>query len=639
MEDTAENYIKFFSPSDLSRNYYLDRIPRRLSELEKKQFLSDFNEIIELYQIRQYFDNSLYLDSWDKEYIRSLDDTSDKLWESAKKKILQITDKEFEEIVSVIRFDFLDDFLKLIDNLNLVKKISSQSIETLLNKKKLTLYQLLSHKRIVRQFESIIINEMFRDFNGAELLLSSFEQNSEKEFSFPNGLTEQKRKEIIIGYLELDSDKININYLRLIIHANSGNKLGIDDRIKLKARRRKKELESQLFNHDNMIEEGFTLQLSREQLEIVKVENGTYTYSETYLDSQNTDLNLFVAMNRIFGFVSPLGGMTLVSKKSEVTFFDLFGLKSSNEYPDNYNFHKKQKIAFYQILLFKKYLSQKSKSIEDIIQAFAEHLKTKIEGLRFDISETAMLASYSSKIRNFSPILEYLLKQYKCYIEEKFIDFDLLEISSKPLLISDIKSIASRRYIYLTESSKLKEYIYMMFSDQSPIYYIENYSKGYRNLYSLLDNEDIKLEYFLDFQQKVILKLVDCNFLTITESSHVKISNLNEIKVLKDFYLHEYLSYWFYNQSQRNLIDNWVESNDINFSNDFLSKVEIDYWNYYLNSKSFTNGKDIRNKYAHGSNSVSESEQFHDYHWILILTIMLLLKIYYDLYFTEKESQ
>jgi hypothetical protein len=69
----------------------------------------------------------------------------------------------------------------------------------------------------------------------------------------------------------------------------------------------------------------------------------------------------------------------------------------------------------------------------------------------------------------------------------------------------------------------------------------------------------------------------------------------------------------------------------VKFDSTLFSKQEIDYLNYHLNKKGFTNGLDIRNKYLHGSNSGSEKGHKNEYYILLRLIILVLLKIVDDL--------
>ena len=62
------------------------------------------------------------------------------------------------------------------------------------------------------------------------------------------------------------------------------------------------------------------------------------------------------------------------------------------------------------------------------------------------------------------------------------------------------------------------------------------------------------------------------------------------------------------------------------YENTLFSKNEYDYLNYYLNSK-FSNGLELRNKYAHGTHSTDGSQHFNDYFKFLEILVLIIIKI------------
>lgn len=93
------------------------------------------------------------------------------------------------------------------------------------------------------------------------------------------------------------------------------------------------------------------------------------------------------------------------------------------------------------------------------------------------------------QIRIVAPALESLLNQYSLYIDDGEIDFELLEISSKPISFGSIKSIVATKYIYPILDSKLGQLFYTFFSDQSILHYVKPYKEKYNSFYHLLIHE------------------------------------------------------------------------------------------------------------------------------------------------------
>jgi hypothetical protein len=61
--------IKFYSASDWSSGYYLEKAENRLLQNNIDIQHLDINDIIELYNVSLFFDNKVYLKTWDEEKI------------------------------------------------------------------------------------------------------------------------------------------------------------------------------------------------------------------------------------------------------------------------------------------------------------------------------------------------------------------------------------------------------------------------------------------------------------------------------------------------------------------------------------------------------------------------------------------
>ena len=64
----------------------------------------------------------------------------------------------------------------------------------------------------------------------------------------------------------------------------------------------------------------------------------------------------------------------------------------------------------------------------------------------------------------------------------------------------------------------------------------------------------------------------------------------------------------------------------LQYENTLFSKKESEYLNYFLNSK-FSNGLELRNKYAHGTHSLDEVQHQIDYFKFLEIIVLIVIKI------------
>jgi hypothetical protein len=334
----------------------------------------------------------------------------------------------------------------------------------------------------------------------------------------------------------------------------------------------------------------------------------------------------------LFGFNDETGLTTLYNRQSEMDVMERIGMTSKNEYPTGMRFMQKNQTALIQVVSFNHYLSEKNRSLEELIQSFirlALDKETMISGLklRFATNDTTFL----EKIRTLAPELEFLLKQYQVFVSEGKVDFELIEIDSTPLAFSQVKSLLKKRYAYAT-GKKIENVKFHFFSDQSSLHYTETFKDKYSNFYDLLDKEEeVKMEQFANYQQDLIRYLTTEGYLISDDEHRVKMKDDTMMYLIGELHRNEVISYWHYPKEVRDLLDEMENEKLIRFEDTLFSMPEISYLNYYLNKKKFTNGLNIRNKYLHGSNSGSENEHRTEYYILLKLVIVVLLKIIDDL--------
>lgn len=105
---------------------------------------------------------------------------------------------------------------------------------------------------------------------------------------------------------------------------------------------------------------------------------------------------------------------------------------------------------------------------------------------------------------------------------------------------------------------------------------------------------------------------------------------MQEIIVLKDLYNNKVISYWHIPEEYRIIVDSLADKGLVKFESTLFTTDEVDYFNYLLN-KTFCNGLDLRNKYAHGYQGRNEEERRNDYYNFLLIMILVLWKIIDDL--------
>jgi len=628
------NRIIFFSKEDGAAGPNLHKAEELLKTINLEGEFG-IQDIMEFYHVKQYFDSELYLLSWTQDDITFFKKAVEQTWVVVKKYMLGINNENIIDNLNKVNYSYVQSFWELIDQFAIYKKINKNTFSLVLSKFHRNIYNILSSTNIVKYFNLEIKDFLLQYSEAAELLISSIEEKhrSAHELYFPKSLSLPDKELIISNYL--DSPEANLNYVRLVVSSRDTPEFKLSPKVRLKAKKKSEELNNQILEKGHTWSEGLRIAIAKDQEEPIKIRreanNLEISYSETYLNNQTGSIPLFNVFANLFHYTDQQGLIKLVSLDSELDVLEKTLMKSKNEYLIGSSFIRKNFQSQMQLLIFNRYLKSKDTSIEQLIETYIDDLlRNHFQIINFRFNFPSNDSSYLEKIRILAPEFEFMLRQYKIFVEEGEIDFDLLELQSNAVRFSEVRSLHNKKYIYIKDDKMLR-LKYQFFSDQSMLHYVEPHKSKYRNLYKLLTKEDVFLEQFKSYQIDIINNLVEEGYLCITDSGLVKINKQVFIFLLGELFKNEVLSYWNYPGHIRDVIDEMINKDLVFVQNTLFTKQEQQYLNFYLNKKEFTNGLDLRNKYLHGTNSPSEDSQKQDYYLLLKLLILSLLKIKDDL--------
>lgn len=634
--------IQFFSIYDGASGYYLKEGEKLLSQIDLNKDL-DINDLLERYNIKLYFDNGLYLNSWDKQKRDELKEKTNACWQLVKSFFLKLDSETIETAFDQVLFQYRSNFWEIINQLEIYKKISEEVLQEILDKYPKEIRNILQEERIVRKFSESIRTFLLANSNTAELILSASEEHNSRnprKLFFPKSLSDNDKEKIIQDYL--DSEKPNLNYVSLVEFTKDST-LKLSDKTKLKAKRITNKISNDLLNSDLTSSHvyGVEVALNKEQIVPVTYRNEsntlTVTYSYDILINVIKSQCLSCLFKEIFFFLDEQGLITLVSKTSEINTMESIFMRSKNEYFKGLAFSKKNMLSLAQIALTQHLLKVNTLSLNDLIKTYLKknsEYDGELSKLRFTFPTESL--SDVEKIRLIAPELESLLKQYQLYLTDGEIDFELLGISSTPVNFSQIQSNVENKYLYANQNTNIGELFHPFFSNQGFLHYIDLFKDKYDNFYSLLTSEDVRLENFEDYQVQQIDKLISENHLYVDENGMLRIRNVIKFYLLKKLYENEVLSYWHFPPNFRNEMDKMLDEKLCYSKSTLFTDQEIAYLNYYLNKREFTDGPDLRNKYLHGTNPSSAEENSTDFAYYLRIVILCLLKIEEDLHLYQE---
>lgn len=312
------------------------------------------------------------------------------------------------------------------------------------------------------------------------------------------------------------------------------------------------------------------------------------------------------------------------------------GVRSQNEYNDGMVFSLSEMTSHTQIIGYNKIVGDLGTSLEEIIHyVFTNALQERYkfaENARFYIPTAS---SYFEKVRLIAPEFESVLKQFKLYVEDDCIDFELLQISSTPTSIKDIPSLNQNKYIYFNYNNKeILGCSNLFFSDQTLLAYVEPFKdEKYHTLFDLLANEQVKFNSYEEHQKPRLEYLISKGFIAVDNNGYIQIVNIQRALILKDLYDNEFASFYRYPKDFRIEVQKMATEDIILFNSSLFSKPEQAYFNYFLNKSEFTNGHDLRNSYLHGTQANPNEIQKHEYAYFtyMKLIVLVILKIDDDL--------
>lgn len=628
--------VKFYSKEDMASGYNLIKAEEIINDFDEQKEYNDINELIEFYNITKYIDNGVFLKSWDEEYIQIAKDTSKKMKSVIFKEFNNIQNETLIDVFDNLNKRYRDDFFEIIYNIIDNINIESDTIKKLLNKYPYYIYDILTNKKIVDKYDNVIKEHMIIDVENSTRIFTDvyLVKDSRKKITIPASLTKEEKEEIVKKYLDLEIPKPNINYLRLLINTPDKKEFGLSARTKLLIKKEIEKQENELFsNSDTSLSTEFLVKivpnLSKYKQEIFTDRKWDLSYSLDWIKDNKdfpTLLNNFIYL---FGFVDQQMRWTNTAKKSHLGLVEgHLTMHAKDDYIGGYAFQSLNAIADMQQRAYYETLQKMDIRLEDVIEwFFNEYLKKEFGIDDFRASMSSNKTTYLEKCRFILPEMEGALKKYNYYIDDRYINHELLDMTSTPISFSNIKSILKNKYIY--PNQKNDDYIlidYALFSDQCMLSYVERIKNSYSSFYELLKNEEIKLSDINEFDMSLIEKLKEYELISINEDQSITISDTIKVGILRDLHENDVIAFWKYPKVFRETIIELVDKGLVYFDSSLLSKPEIAYLNYYLNRKEYINSLDLRNKYDHGTKS-SGNEQEHYLNYIIILRLFILIII------------
>lgn len=626
--------VTFYNLSDFGNYWDEDRVNTLLNRADDNLSIDDILELNEVQKIMKYFKPELKNTQKYKDMLKLC---REKLYKNFPK----IYDDNINKYFKKITFQkYRTDFFEIIEKMKRYKNLSNIGFNNLIRSSNFSIIYIMSCKELLNIWGQALYSYLEANPRYISIVLKKYINSEEYNSSWylpkeiDNTDSLKHLTEIYVNY-----PKANVNVLENIAQAPNVNGFRLDDYLKYKAKKRVDRFNEQFFEKNSGIKRTTMVGFS-DNVEWFKVKNhGTESkiiISRKWIDNNldyPTLLNNFIYL---FGLTDIKFRSTLVSLKSQETELELLVHNwTINSYKNNRVFE--EKFALQRLLMQGYYyeLLRHNIRIEQICEWFFNTYIPKefnIKGFRFNAP--SLDSKYLEKCRSLFSEIDNIIRQFNLFSSLGNIDQDLLNFSSTPVDIANVKNLIPKKFVYASkEDGEVASYY--LFSNQC----FTGLAVKYKSKNFLDAIQNYKLEYSkIDEIDKAELDYLIQHHVVFNENDKLSL-NIKYIKILKEIYDYgEFEPNWYNPEEINPVLAAMKKDNLIRYGDTLLSEPELDFYYYTCNNKKFTNGLDLRNKYSHSNSTLSEKENESNFYIVLLVLIQLIIRINGELCWYDEQK-
>lgn len=591
-------------------------------------------DVLELHNVEQYVESSIFPSSSTPAEQSAMRAVAPKIHAAVAKFFGSLSASNFASVVRDIDHEFRSDLLELLGRGGVYERCGGDVALASLKAAGVHLGDMLACKALVHSYDSSIKAEILATERTAEYLIRKYlEKGAGRTIYLPPSFTSADSRGLLERYI--DGPEANLNYVRLIAEAKDHAKAGIDAKLRLRARRRAEQLNAELFVESQGFKTGVDMSLSDDQDEPIstEVDNSEgwverYTYSRRWLEQSLDFPSILNNFQHLFEFVDHNVILNLPAYPSAFGVMErVMGLTGVAEYKVGSAFRQVDSRSLLQTHMYRLFLASHKIELEEVIAWFCgTYLVDEFGAENFAFNPSAASASYLQKVRHLFAEMESLVKQFALFAENGELDRELLAFGADQVRYKEIPSLLEGKYVYSSGAQEIEGILHLLFSDQSPLTYIDE-SLNADNGAGLLSGNQVGYATFHDYQKPYIDSLIEAGVL-VDLGHRVYFANPEQLLVLLALFRTQAASYHHLSRAGRAAVDEMVDKGWVVRRSTLLTEAEADYFNYFLNRVDFSNGPNLRNRYQHGSQpGADDNEHFKSYLIALRLMVAILIKI------------
>lgn len=599
--------VKFYSSSDMSIGFYLDRL-KLVIDTRLTSVFTDINDVLEVVNILKFIDNGIYDKRWSKSFQKKVKDSKPLLYKIIETYFKGLNSKTLANAMMQLHAEYTSDFIDQFEKFDLGSMVNEENFKQLLDSSDIPYWDIAVSRYLVKKYPGVIKGEFLSKPRHFELFLNNFTSSRGSKLLVPNNVSKADMLQFCKDYIE--SEAANINYLRILSRPLKGieQHLNIDASTRLKAKRRASQLEDELFK-DRMNEGGLHVRMA--------VLSSKSTYDKEIAKAGNTDLVALVDSEWIdkhhdfptlfnnIQYLYDLFSSDLISElpsfpKREMGVFEThMGVNTNSSYVAGQFFTMKQQFTTMKLKAFSELLARHDVSIEDMIDWFFSVYSKEEFGVNWlPLSMPSRTEAIANQTATLLRIEEHIRKQYHALKLNGTIDAELVNISNTPSF-NELQSFTDKKYVYTSDSEEMSIIINLLFSDQSSLTYINDSLKG-EHFVALITGNKVQYSDLHEYQKPIVKHLIDKRVVMKNGDGDLSLSKPAEVKVLRRLYYFGVIGYNHISSTEKSTIDKMIDKEMVILGGTLYSKQEQDYLNFILNNSFFDDSWAIRNSYQHG---------------------------------------
>ena len=622
---------KYYDANDMSTGINLHRVEDVLLSYDPNTSVREINEILEYYNIVQFFKHKLYLKEWDTATIEKYCSTVKLLKSEIGRFFHGIHGDDLVGLYELVDFQFKDDFIKILSEYKVTDRITSAQFLAFLDGQPNVLSLVVYNKALVTKYGSEIAELLTHNNKYAEIVINHYyvrHDNPKKNKTYmPTELSASQIDAIIRNYVSWEDS--NPNYLQLISGVKKAGEYPIDDRVRLQAYKRGRAFWQDHFKNGKAgMKFGVEIKIA-EQSDVICEEYDAsecvnrLSYSKNWI-SDNLDyptlLNNFIFL---FRYVDRHYRCQFLSNPKHLGIIErMMGVHGHGEYATGIGYKSLKMQSVLQMYSYQLELRSHGIEIEDLFKwFFEEYLKIEFGVENFTYFSPSSQASSLEKILLIASQFDAVLKQFRFFCEDGYIDRELYEFSSGIYKIVDAPSMIEKKYLY-PASNEIQRELFCLFSDQCMLGYTERTGEKYDCFAKLLVSENMMVSDFHEYEQDDLKWLLNKGTIFTDENGFLRMKN-SVFSVLVDINQNGSVAFSYCSEKEKQYIEDKMKAGDLVAESSLFTRQEKDYLDYMLNVQQFLNGPELRNRYVHGN--FPNNSKIHDNDYLELLKIMTLI--------------